>query len=445
MSSASPWTWLVAAAVAIGLGALFGGLAVAGRRWRLPAEVARKAAHVGVGLIAVSFAWLFADIEPVLVLCGGGLLLMLLARWWGPMNRTVGAVLYGVDRESWGELCIPLVVPLLHGLAMPSRALYVIPLLILGLGDAAAALIGRRFGKLTYRTDEGFKTVEGSLALAGLTAATVIMVLSIAGIPLERSIAAAVMIALLITLAEAIAWRGLDNLIVPLGSFALLRIYLELPLDLLVVRVVVAIAITAGAIALQRRAPIIASAGLASALLVYASWAIGGWMWMIAPVAFLVVLPMLGMRSSGKDEIEHGVGVVLSLSAPPLTWMFTGALTEHADLFAPYITSCAAATGVVGVVRRRYDLRRGRRDRLHWPKIVTLLAIVVLPLALADGASPRHLLEATAVVIAAGLAAIATLLSPLERPNQAEGPRWLARTAMIGVVSLLGLIPRLVT
>src|SRR5688572_11025041 len=75
------------------------------RRYAQPhAEVTRKLVHVGMGVIALSLPWLFADFWPVAVLAvigsGGLLVLKMKAFRAGP-----GAVLGSVGRSWPGEVC----------------------------------------------------------------------------------------------------------------------------------------------------------------------------------------------------------------------------------------------------------------------------------------------------------------------------------------------------
>lgn len=53
----------------------------------------------------------------------------------------------------------------MFALANGDLDLYLIPILILTIADAAGVLVGTRRGKRRYGSGEGFKTVEGSVIL----------------------------------------------------------------------------------------------------------------------------------------------------------------------------------------------------------------------------------------------------------------------------------------
>jgi len=107
--------------------------------------------------------------------------------------------------------------------------LYIVPLLMLGIADAAAALVGVRYGRWQYRTVGDWKTVEGSAAfLACAFVGTLVPLLVVAEVTLAQSLLIAVLLGSLTTLLEAAGTHGLDNLLIPVGGFLLLRAMLDL-------------------------------------------------------------------------------------------------------------------------------------------------------------------------------------------------------------------------
>lgn len=209
-------------------GALLGMIRFASMRWNLPPEVQRKLAHVTLGLYSLSLPWIFEAKWQVAVLCGviGAALLglrftqRLLPGWHG--------ILHGVGRISYGEILFCLSVAGLYAIAMPNLALYLLPLAILTLADAAAALVGVRYGQIRYAIDDQTKSWEGSVTffLVAWLLALIILILatSIGGWPL---ILMTFIIAVFAAMVEAISWRGLDNLFVPVGVFLLLEKFMR--------------------------------------------------------------------------------------------------------------------------------------------------------------------------------------------------------------------------
>lgn len=205
---------------------LMGMLSLYGRRRPLDPELSRKLFHAGGGLVALAFPLLFADAWPVLALAaltGTGLHALKRVR---ALRDGPGAVLYAVGRSSHGELYFPLSVALLFLLARGDALSYEVPLLILTLADPVAALVGAGYGRVRYPTVDGrgHKSVEGSLAFfvaALLGAQALLMCAGAGGL---ASLLVATGVALAATLAEALAWRGLDNLSVPLAAYLALEL-----------------------------------------------------------------------------------------------------------------------------------------------------------------------------------------------------------------------------
>ncbi|WP_054696225.1 diacylglycerol/polyprenol kinase family protein [Geotalea toluenoxydans] len=158
----SPWLGILL--VTVVLGAVMAGLKLISARCNLHPESSRKSVHILMGLVTLSFPWLFKESWPVLLLAGIAVAALMGTRLIGPLREQFGGVLHGVARSSRGELYFPLAVAALFLLSESSPLLYVIPLLTLTLADAVAALVGVRYGQHRYATSEGTKSAEGSLA-----------------------------------------------------------------------------------------------------------------------------------------------------------------------------------------------------------------------------------------------------------------------------------------
>ena len=242
--------WLGIALVLAILSGLLGALRLY-QTWGAPRpELLRKTVHVGMGLVAISFPWLFDSSWPVLVLGGLSLAGMVALRTVTALAAGVGTVLSGVGRVSLGEIYFPLAVALQWHIYLfassPSEyrvLLYCIPLLLLTLADAAAALVGVNYGSQRYATSDGTKSAEGSLAffLCAFLCVYIPLLLGSQSGHVE-TLLIAILLAFVAMLFEAISWAGLDNLILPLVGYLLLRIYLGLSVAELEVR----LAMTAG-------------------------------------------------------------------------------------------------------------------------------------------------------------------------------------------------------
>ncbi|MCB9099403.1 MAG: hypothetical protein H6632_07670 [Anaerolineales bacterium] len=186
-------------------------------------EVVRKLLHIGMGLAMLPVPWLFDTVWPALVLVvitAPALLALRTTR----LKSHWGAVLSGVGRrQSLGEIYFVGGVAGLFFLTGDDPLRFSIPILLLALADAAAALIGIRYGRRHYTTFDGDKTLEGSLAFL-VTAFFCIQgpLLLFSSLQPVETLFIALLLSLLLMMIEAVAWRGLDNLFIPVVGFLLL-------------------------------------------------------------------------------------------------------------------------------------------------------------------------------------------------------------------------------
>jgi phytol kinase len=206
---------LVAAALAL----LVGGIGVLARRFGWEAEAARKASHVALGLAALPLPWLFNDDAPVLMLAFAACAGLFALRAVPALKARFGCALHGIARASFGEFAFVGGVALAFVLAHDHPAAYIAAILTLALGDAAAALVGRSFGRHPYAVGRARKSLEGSCAFFAVA------VLVAALLPGALTVAAVAAFALATTLAEALAGDGLDNVAIPVAGLFALRLF----------------------------------------------------------------------------------------------------------------------------------------------------------------------------------------------------------------------------
>jgi phytol kinase len=190
----------------------------------LPAEVLRKSLHITMGLTTLSFPWLFQSKWPVILVVSLCTLAFIALHAGMPMLRRLRQALSRVKRASVGEFCFVAATAIVFLLASRDPVLYCIPLLLLTLADAAAALVGTTFGRHRFTTMWDYKSVEGSAAffVTALACIAVPLVWFTPATPME-AIAVAVLIALATTVLEAAIGGGFDNLLVPLGALAAIK------------------------------------------------------------------------------------------------------------------------------------------------------------------------------------------------------------------------------
>lgn len=246
----TPWTGL---ALLLGGWAALGAVIAAIRHLFNPhPEINRKMIHLTTTSIALSFPWVFHDAWPPVAVCAVALAVMIAVRLpaLDPLVRAFGLA-DSRRLDSWGEFYYPVAIAVLYLTLRDDRPAYVIPILAVGAGDTAAAVIGKRWGRLRFLDPSGVsKSVEGTLAFVFATIPTTIFVLfTWGGMAWTPAILLSGVLAVYLSLLEAMAWEGLDNLFVPAGAVLLLRTLGHASSGVLMVHLAVVSAAAAGAAA----------------------------------------------------------------------------------------------------------------------------------------------------------------------------------------------------
>lgn len=365
----SPWGGM--AIVLAALGALFGVLGWYQRRFSPAPELPRKFMHIGMGVVTLSFPWLFESAWPVITLALLAVAALLGVRLLPTLRNGVGDVLHAVERESLGEVYFPLSVAIVFWLAKGEAILFTVPILILTFADALAALIGVRYGQWLYTTAEGYKSAEGSLAffiVAFLSAFIPLVGFSDVG-SVEAALIA-VVLGLLVMILEAIAWRGLDNLFIPLGGFVFLKVYAEMSVADLLPRLLVLLALIGFVIYWRRRTTLNDSAALAAALAGYVFWALGGWQWLVAPLLLLIAYPALSPRNDVNRERIHDTRSVISVVSGGLVWVFLAKSLDRPEWLYLATAVFASHLAVVALARLLHQYP-------DWPHFAVLLTCII--------------------------------------------------------------------
>jgi phytol kinase len=319
-----------------------------------------------------------------------------------------------------------------------NHLLFLIPILQLTVSDAIGALIGVRYGVHRFQTDDGQKSAEGSLAVFVAAFLATFLPLQLAGLHFEISLPISLLLALLLMLMEAIAWRGLDNLFLPLTCQVFLYHWLGIPARWLwhdlfwLVGVIVAIAIW------RRRTHLSRSAGLGAGLVLYASGLLGGWPWLLGPLATLVGYSLLCFREREKESQHHLVHAIFAVATPGLLWLYLSAATQEPAFIYPYGLAYAANFGMIAAV---FFLRKTHRRVMAAIIFATVLAFLL-------HAAPylfvwrlrADLLELS--LSAAGLLlltiAVFTCWQPSIRNCPTDAPRWIRQGTLATAASVFG-------
>jgi len=361
----------------------------------------------------------------------------------------------GVTRQqqSLGEIYFPLGVAALFLLSGGDPLRYTIPLLLLTLADAVAALIGVRFGRTRYTTAEGHKSAEGSLAFFGAAFLSVLLSLRLLGhhtAPAEMLLISLIL-ALLMMLVEAVAWRGLDNLLVPVAGFWLLdRLLTMAPAELLA-QLALTLGLSLFVLLWRRYANLQDTALLGAALVGYLSWTLADWRWFVGPLLLFaghVLLASGGLSqkrqpaSSRHSFPVYNIYAVLSVAAGGLLWLLLARLLHRPELFYPFTLALAVQLALFGLVTYKHS---GRSLSLRLVLKSSLFGWLLLfaTFVLLAGVSAQTLVGVLLALPVVWLATFIFYQSQPVRNNQypTDSGRWLRQTGCALLGSLVGLGP----
>ena len=340
--------------ILISLGLLvtvLGGLRVVVKHLNVSAEIQRKIIHASLGLYALTFPWIFTETWEVTVLCGITILLVILIRTSPALHEQLGSCLHAVKRISWGEIFFAFSVGILFALKSDQNFLYILPILILTLSDAAAALVGTVYARSSFRVAEGVKSWEGTTFFF-LTSwiLSLIVLLTLSDLPRESVALVAMIIALFGALIEATSWRGLDNLFVPIGLFLLLQNLAFLPLSNLLGISAAFISILCAGLFAARRMQLDLHAVNTVITAAFFFWIVGGWANLAAPLSVFLVHLLLS-RGEKKEDLP----VVLSIISTGLFWYVVSELFNYNTY---YVYNLSFACHLVMLVLLRTEMHK---------------------------------------------------------------------------------------
>lgn len=195
-------------------------------------ETKRKLFHMTMGLVMLTFPYIFESVISVGIL-GIIALIVLLMLKYTKLKESLGTILYSVSRESLGEIFFVISVFTIFYLSKGDKILYSIPILILTFADSVAALIGKNYGKKDIsEMNEDSKSLEGSFMFFMVAfMATLVPLQLFTTVGREEVLIISTIIGFNIALIEMISHTGNDNLLIPLTTYAFLATHISLPLE----------------------------------------------------------------------------------------------------------------------------------------------------------------------------------------------------------------------
>ncbi len=195
-------------------------------RSRIETEVRRKSLHICIGFVSLTFPLLLTEPWMVITTAALAFMWMLAVRRLPVIRRHFGGVLHDTDRVSLGELYFVASIGALLLASEGTAILYVVPILILTLADAFAAVVGRTYPLMPLRGPAKGKTGAGS-AVFFITAFLVTLPALSAWTDYSflAALAIAFTVAVATCIAEAISSKGFDNLAVPTVALFILKLF----------------------------------------------------------------------------------------------------------------------------------------------------------------------------------------------------------------------------
>ncbi len=407
-------------------------------------EWTRKLIHVAGGLVALSLPFVIQSYLVVLVMAVGMATLFFAGKLTGTLRS-----LHSVERKSSGTEYYPFVIYALFYFTQGTAWKYVICVLVLSTADAAAALVGSRFGRLRYEVDKNYKSLEGSLTFLVITFLAVFLPLATWPMddrpPIASCSLTALLIAMLTTGFEAISQGGRDNVWVPLGTLIILNLTLPLPVNELsrMVLVLFAIYAVAGLVA-WRSATFNVGGTLVLTLAAYGCWTLASLDWAI-PVflafAFYVSAVVVSPRHIviASKPVLKALLLPFSLVACAFLLSYYDAATEYRSLFGPFLAGCVTITA-----QSAWDqvLRERKLDpftKLIGSTAITCLACLVVALPtylLQSEISEVSLFWVFASALAVGIPS--GMLSAHKVLAESGRKWWVAR--MFSIIAAMGLV-----
>ncbi|MGJ8657408.1 MAG: hypothetical protein ACSHX6_13245 [Akkermansiaceae bacterium] len=279
-------------------------------------------------MICISFPWLFDSSFPVVILAMIAVFSIFLIRITR-LRTSLGASLFSVKRLSVGELIFPMAVAWLFAMYLvndqQSAVFYTIPLLLLTLADTVGAIAGTRFGKLIYQTASGKKSVEGSIAFFFTAyACTFLPLFFFTDLTAIHITFISLTVTLFITAVEGISGMGMDNLLIPIGSYFLLDYYIEMSTQSLWLRVMIMAALMLLLIWTRKKHELNGGALLTAALLCFVSLMLGGSICLIACLMIFSRHLLAIQKIPSEQRHTHSIDTILAISIPALTWLTLG-------------------------------------------------------------------------------------------------------------------------
>ncbi|WP_346854229.1 phosphatidate cytidylyltransferase [uncultured Draconibacterium sp.] len=195
------------------------------RRLNVKGEITRKFAHFTATVAVVPFPYIFSSHWYVLVLA----LIFFVALFVTQYSKQLKSI-HDIERKSIGSYLLPaaIYITFLISNLLDNKFIYILPMLILGICDPMAAIVGMGMKKNNHQI-KLFGVATGKSIFGSGAFLFTSFIISLIALYFHRGLFdfktfwLAAFIAIISSLAELISWRGSDNLTIPVSvAFSLL-------------------------------------------------------------------------------------------------------------------------------------------------------------------------------------------------------------------------------
>ncbi len=323
-------------------------------RW--PQEHTRKLVHIAVGLLMFFAPMLLHSAVPLVAMS----IFFTISNYVGMKKGWFKGM--ESDRPSLGTTLYPLAfLILLLFFWEHDKFIIITAMMILALGDAIAAFVGESVSHPhRYRLIDEPKSLEGSAAMF-VSSALIVLGMLLWGpfrsayplLDLASAVTYAVLVGLVATAAEALSFRGSDNITVPLFSAIILRdLVTHSPQDnaQLIIGTILALLVAYGAYKAKALNP---SGMVATFLVGTIIFGFGGWKWAVPILTFFVLssfLSKVGSHIKQRFDLvfektsQRDYGQVIANGGVATALMLWFKFTGNPNTYAFYLAALAAAT-----------------------------------------------------------------------------------------------------
>ena len=330
------------------------------RKFGAPTEVTRKFVHFAGAFVTIFFPFIFKSHWTVLLLAvvfGG---IMFFTKKFGFLQSV-----HDVERKSDGAIYHPIAIYIcfLYSQILNQPWFYVISILILGVSDAVAALVGKSYGMNEYIVEVGSKkTFEGSFTffLTSFLITHLILLLTTSVGRLEI-VLVALLIAIIMTIFEGVSLKGADNLFIPIGTMFILSKNIHPTLGGIAFQLAVLVTFLAGYLIVMFPYKRVGFSGIVLlGLINYIIWALLGNIYAVIlfAFAFLCQKTNLVLNYNCEEADAYRVKPVFYILAVPVICAFLGDFVGG-NIIYPFIASIICEGFIIKTKFFNGDLNKG--------------------------------------------------------------------------------------